>query len=195
MEHVLKHYATFKQTRLLEHVGFLRKTNPKLADWTNDEIMNLYDNAVTCFQSKAGAFLEKYVEDKLRDAGVAFRAQVGLDEKGYIVEGRGTHIPDIVFGDPRPGTHISNYVVMSLKTSSRERSKLDTAWTYKNPPKLFLYATLEDDYPQPEKFGESENRKLVCASTKKRDNRTFKLGFEDIIPEIQRAGCSVQSSL
>ena len=92
-----------------------------------------------------------------------------------------------MFGNPVVGTHISGYVVMSLKTTSRERAKLDTAWTYKHPPKLFLYATLEDDYPSPKTFDEGLTRKLVCATPKARDARQFKLGFEHLVAEVQAA--------
>lgn len=184
MESILAHYETFKQAQLLKHVQTLRTENPKLADWTDEEVLKLYQTAVSCFQSKAGSFLEKFVEEKLREAGVPFRAQVNLNGDGFVVEGRGTFIPDIVFGDPKPGDHIRDFVVLSLKTSSRERSKLDTAWTHENPPKLFLYGTLEDDYPQPDKFRESESRKLVCAIPKKKDNRVYKLGFGDILAEV-----------
>ena len=82
------------------------------------------------------------------------------------------------------GTHISGYAVMSLKTTSRERAKLDTAWTHQHPPALFLYGTLENDYPQPETFGEGPTRKLICATPKAHDTRQFKLGFEDLLAQL-----------
>jgi hypothetical protein len=149
---------------------------------------------VSCFQSKGGKGLENLVENALKSEQIPFKSQVQLDSNGIIVESNGVTIPDIVFGDPQIGTHISNYAVMSLKTTSRERSKLDTAWTEKHPPRLFLYATLEADYPTPEKFQESPRRKLVCGIPRKKDTREYKLGFEDIKQELLLVECSAQSS-
>lgn len=186
---VLLAYAAFKSAQHAAHLTRLRVAHPKLAAFTDEELTALYWDTVSCFQSKGGKFFEGHIEGLLREAGIPFKAQVHLDSDGVIVEGRcdGTTIPDIVFGNPVVGTHISGYVVMSLKTTSRERAKLDTAWTYKHPPKLFLYATLEDDYPSPKTFDEGLTRKLVCATPKARDARQFKLGFEHLVAEIQAA--------
>jgi hypothetical protein len=172
----------------------MRDRNPKYADWTDEEIEHAFADVVSCFQSKGGKALESIVENALKLEQIPFKSQVHLDSNGIIVESNGVTIPDVVFGDPQLGTHISNYAVMSLKTTSRERSKLDTAWTEKHPPKLFLYATLEADYPIPEKFQESSTRKLVCAVPRKKDLRRYKLGFEHIKQEILHAECSVQAS-
>lgn len=183
---ILATYAARKALAHAKHIAEMRVRHPKFADWTDEEINAVYVDDVGRFQSKGGKFFEKIVEDALRDAGVAFKAQVHIDKNGMIVEGQGCTIPDIVFGNPVVGTHISNYAVMSLKTTSRERSKLDTAWTQSHPPKLFLYGTLEADYPTPDKFGESPHRKLVCAVARKKDTRQYKLGFEDVVQEIQQ---------
>jgi hypothetical protein len=174
-------YADFKSAQHLQHINRLRREFPRLADWSDSDITSVYNTSVSCFQSKGGSFFEEHIERLLADAGVPFKAQVHLNSDGIIVESGGCTIPDIVFGNPLVGTHISNYAVLSLKTSSRERAKLDTAWTVKHPPKLFLYGTLDDDYPQPKTFGECESRKLICAKPRKRDLREFKLGFEDLI--------------
>lgn len=176
---ILAAYASFKSAQHLQHLTRLRRNYPKLADWSDADITALYSDVVSCFQSKGGSFFESHIESLL--TGVPFKAQVHLNADGMIVESGGSTIPDIVFGTPVVGTHISNYAVLSLKTTSRERAKLDTAWTFKHPPKLFLYGTLEDDYPQPKTFGECETRKLICAKPRKRDLRQFKLGFEDLI--------------
>ena len=178
---ILTAYASFKSAQHLQHLARLRRNYPKLADWSDAEITALYSDVVSCFQSKGGSFFESHIERLLTGVGVPFKAQVHLNADGIIVESGGCTIPDIVFGTPVVGTHISNYAVLSLKTTSRERAKLDTAWTFKHPPKLFLYGTLEDDYPQPKTFGECETRKLICAKPRKRDLRQFKLGFEDLI--------------
>jgi hypothetical protein len=182
---ILAAYAAFKSSQHLQHIARLRRNYPKLADWSDADITSLYSDVVSCFQSKGGLFFEGHIEHLLAGVGVPFKAQVHLNSDGIIVESGGCTIPDIVFGNPVVGTHISNYAVLSLKTTSRERAKLDTAWTVKHPPKLFLYGTLDDDYPQPKTFGECETRKLICAKPKKRDMRQFKLGFEDLIDLVQ----------
>jgi hypothetical protein len=178
-------YQKFKHDRHRGHIVRLRATYPKLEGWTDDEISKLYIDAVSCFQSKSGKFFENYIEENIAAAGIPFQAQVHLDRDGFIVAENGETIPDIVFGYPTIGTHISNYMVLSLKTTSRERSKLDTAWTHIHPPRRFYYGTIEADYPTPEKFKEGETRKLVCVTTRKKDTRLFKLGFDDLVEEIQ----------
>ena len=186
---ILADYSAFKTGQHTAHLARLRAAHPKLSAFTDEELTALYQDVVSCFQSKGGKFFEGKLEGYLREAGVPFRAQVHIDSNGYIVEGRsdGDTIPDLVFGNPVVGTHISGYVVMSLKTTSRERAKLDTAWTCKHPPKLFLYGTLERDYPSPKTFCEGPTRKMVCAAPRTRDARKFKLKFEDLVAEIQAA--------
>ena len=179
---ILAAYAAFKSAQPLQHITRLRRNYPKLAGWSDSDITALYSDVVSCFQSKGGSFFEGHIESLL--TGIPFKAQVHLNSDGIIVESGGCTIPDIVFGNPVVGTHISNYAVLSLKTTSRERAKLDTAWTVKHPPKLFLYGTLEDDYPQPKTFGECDTRKLICAKPRKRDLRRFKLGYEDLIATV-----------
>lgn len=182
-------YASFKSAQHADHLTRLRINHPKFAAFTDDELTSVFKDIVSCFQSKGGKFFEGHIEELLRNAGVPFQAQVHLNEGGFIVEqhGDGDTIPDIVFGTPTIGTHISQYVAMSLKTTSRERAKLDTAWTYKHPPKLFLYGTIESDYPSPSTFGEGPTRKMICCTPKSRDLRQFKLGFEDLVAEVQSA--------
>lgn len=192
---ILSAYSAFKAAQHAAHLLRVRTENPELAGLSDEVIDRVYNSVVSCFQSKGGKFFEKHVETLLTDAKIPFKAQVSIDADGMIVSGGGVTIPDIVFGEPVVGTHISNYIVMSLKTTSRERAKLDTAWTNKHPPKLFLYATLEPDYPQPATFGEGHTRRLVCATPRKNDTRAFKMGFEDI-PQVVRefASGSPQSS-
>jgi hypothetical protein len=186
---VLAAYADHKTATRARHLADMRTRHPKFAGWTDEEIVAVTDDAVSQFQSKGGKILEQIVEEALTAEGIPFKAQVNLDANGIIVESRGVTIPDIVFGSPVVGTHIRDYVVMSLKTTSRERAKLDTSWTDKHPPKLFLYATLAADYPVPEKFNETERRKLVCAVPRTKDTRLYKLNFEDITEAIRLAEC------
>jgi len=180
---ILFAYNSFKTTVHKQHLDKIRQSLPLRLqhELTDDELDNVYNSSVSCFQSKGGKFLESHIETLLINAGIPFKPQVHLNSDGIIVESQGCTVPDIVFGIPQIGDHISNYIVLSLKTTSRERAKLDTAWTSKHPPKLFLYGTLEDDYPQPTTFEEGPIRKIITAKPKKKDNRMFKLGFEHLI--------------
>lgn len=194
-EAVLHAYQAFKSTQRQKHIQYLRNNNPKFSDWTDAEITKVYVDCVSCFQSKSGTFFEQYIEDCLRKVGVPFRAQVHINNEGVIVQGGGKTIADIVFGEPKVGTHISSYSVLSLKTTSRERAKQD-AWTYKYPPKVFYYGTIEADYPQPSTFQESAVRKLVCVQTRAKDERQFKFGFPEMVDEVRLTlgeQCSAQA--
>ena len=171
-----------KKAKLLENI---RRLFPELASMSDERVFELDALSVSNFQSRDGGSLEKHVEQTLT---IPFKRQVSISKDGMIVDrGKGIKILDIVFGTPEVGTHISNYVVLSLKTSTKERASQDDWLLISHPPKLFLYGTLSKDYPQPDKFGESETRKLVCAVPKKKDNRAFKLGFQDIEAEVMRA--------
>jgi hypothetical protein len=182
-ETVLADLAKFRADKLADDLKYIRSRNPKTSCMTDEELANIFKDSVTCFQKKAGKFVERRVEAALTALGLPYMPQVRLDKNGIIVgfgkKQRGCTIPDIVFGNPTVGTHISQYIVMSLKISTRERDKLDSYFR-KHAPKLFLYASLDDDYPHPDVFDECLIRKLVCATPKKKDDRVFKLGFEDI---------------
>lgn len=73
--------------------------------------------------------------------------------------------------------------MISCKTSCRERWKLDE-YLVKYPPKLYILATLNSDYPSSSKFKESNMRKIATAKRKKNDSRKYKLSIEDIPNEI-----------
>ncbi len=180
-QQVLDAWKTHKNTKKARLLVSVREKYPELSVLSDDRLSEMFAMVVSDHQSKDGGFLEAYVESSL---AIPFKRQVHIDDDGIVVKSGGKTIIDIVFGDPQLGTHISNYTAGSLKTCSRERWKLDTAWTYKNPPKLFLYITLTTDYPQPDTFEEGPTRKLICATPKKRDSRSFKLGFQDIESEV-----------
>lgn len=183
---ILAAYQAAKKAEASANIARLRASTPKLESWSDEDIAEFYKTAVSCFQSKQGGrFLETFVEETLTREGIPFQAQVRVDGDGMITSGKGVTIPDIVFGTPTIGTHISNYMVLSLKVSSRERSKLDSAWTFEHKPKKFYYGTIEADYPTPDKFKESDTRKLVCAIARKKDTRAFKMGFDDLLAEVK----------
>ena len=93
---------------------------------------------------------------------------------------------DIVVGtNIRVGAPISEFGVVSLKTTCRERWTQD-AWTKIYPPRFYYLTTASRDYPDNTMFRESETRKIVTSTPKRRDGRSFKLGFEDLIPELKK---------
>jgi hypothetical protein len=177
---ILKRNEQRKQEKIATILADIRSQPPIQSD---EDALAMYTRCISNFQKKDGKSFEKDIEAQLTACNVPFKSQVHMDANGMILESQGVHILDIVFGDPRPGTHISNYAVMSLKTSSRERAKLDT-WTDIHPPKRFYYGSIEADYPTPEKFKESDTRKLVCVTPRKKDTRQFKLDFVGLIDEI-----------
>lgn len=191
---LLADYQSSEDQALKTHVESMRLNHPILANGTDEEIMSILNHCNSYSQSRrsvGGKELETRIETHFTKEGQPYRRQVRIKD-GIIQDTKSTKgmkIVDIVFGNPQPGDHISNYAIMSLKTSSRERASEDD-WTLIYRPKLYLYASLKADYPAPEKFQESESRKLVCATPKPEDTRRFKLGFEDILREV----CSVPTS-
>jgi len=46
--------------------------------------------------------------------------------------------------------------------------------------------TISDDYPPTARFREDETRKIITCFPKKKDDRIYKLNFEDLIGELQK---------
>lgn len=90
-----------------------------------------------------------------------------------------------VIGENIIGKSITEYAVISCKTTCRERWTQDD-WSYTFSPKLYLLLTISDDYPLSNRFRENKTRKIITCFAKKKDDRIFKLGFEDLISELQR---------
>jgi hypothetical protein len=96
-----------------------------------------------------------------------------------------THVVDFVVStNPKiSGESVTNHIVISAKTSGRERWKQDDFLKVYNPA-LYLYCCFEADFPGSEKFQESDSRKIISALKKKKDDRRFKLTFDHLINEI-----------
>ena len=171
----------------------LREKVSKYADWTDDDILNAHVGHVSLFQSnqsKGGSFLETSTEEYLQENKIPFVRQVSIDRSGIIIKRDSENtvaILDIVIGSPKLGDSIRDFIVLSSKTSSRERAKQDE-WTKIIKPKLFIYFTASKDYPSPAKFNESDIRKIITDTPKKKDTRKFKLGFCDLISTIEEIG-------
>ena len=81
------------------------------------------------------------------------------------------------------GKSIKEYKVISCKTTCRERWTQDN-WSYKLIPKLYILLTISNDYPSSVRFEESSKRKIITCIPKKKEDRKFKLNFENLIDEL-----------
>ena len=83
------------------------------------------------------------------------------------------------------GKSITEYKVISCKTTCRERWTQDD-WSYIFTPKLYILLTISDDYPPTLRFREDSKRKIITCLPKKKDDRIYKLNFENLIEELQQ---------
>jgi hypothetical protein len=83
------------------------------------------------------------------------------------------------------GKSITDYKVVSCKTTCRERWTQDD-WSYTFIPQLYILLTISDDYPPSTRFEEGVNRKIITCRPKNKDDRNFKLNFENLIDELRR---------
>ena len=175
-------------------INNLRSALPSCT-FSEQELLKLYDTAISTFQSgkcKNGKSFESVIENQLRVNSIPFVSQVAIDKCGKII-GTGTtveghaHTLDILIGadsiEHIKGEHISNYVVISCKTSVRERWNQDE-WTFEHKPKLYILCTLSADYPNSAKFQESVTRKIATSKPKQKDDRKYKLDLEDCLNEV-----------
>lgn len=147
-----------------------------------DEVISLRQSRV----SKDGSWFEKQISEILRENNISFKEQVNINKHGIIVkERKNIKRVDFVIPSPEIGTHISEYIVLSCKTSSKERQAQDDWFkSLHTKPFKFIFLTLADDYPSPVKFCESSNRKIITTCPKQNDTRIYKLDFNHLISEI-----------
>jgi hypothetical protein len=175
-------------------INNLRSALPSCT-FSEQELLKLYDTAISTFQSgkcKNGKGFESVIENQLRVNSIPFVSQVAIDKCGRII-GTGTtveghaHTLDILIGadliEHIKGKHISNYGVISCKTSVRERWNQDE-WTFEHKPKLYILCTLSADYPNSAKFQENATRKIATSKPKQKDDRKYKLDLEDCLNEV-----------
>ena len=153
----------------------------------------LYDTNISInngLLSKGGADFENIISNKLNNNGISFREQVVIDENGIIKAFNTTtieecfHKVDFVVGENiEIGRSIEEFMVLSCKTTCRERWKQDD-WSLVTKPKKYILLTVSNDYPPSAKFQESETRKIITENPKKRDNRVYKLNYDSLISEI-----------
>lgn len=172
------------------------KNIPSLSLLNDVDLLQVYNKSISFHQSNIqgnGDFLENDIlVGVLDENNVPYRKQVTINKTGIIVgfnekKGKCYHIIDFVIGENiEVGKSITNYKVISCKTTCRERWTQDD-WTYTLIPKLYILLTISNDYPPTERFREDVRRKIITCLPKKKDDRIFKLNFENLIDELQHS--------
>jgi len=191
-QYVLSRIEENKFSKNLKIIKELKQIAPLLSD---DELLQLYNKSISIHQSKIqgnGDFLENDILVGVLDKNnISYKKQVTINNSGIIVgfnkkKGKCYHIIDFVIGENiEVGKSITDYKVVSCKTTCRERWTQDD-WSYTFAPTLYILLTISDDYPLSQRFREDTKRKIITCLPKKKDDRLFKLNFENLIDELQK---------
>jgi hypothetical protein len=191
-QYVLSRIEENKIFKNLKIIQELKQIAPLLSDV---ELLQLYKKSISIHQSKIqgnGDFLENDILVGVLDKNnISYKKQVTINKSGIIVgfnekKGKCYHIIDFVVGENiEVGKSITDYKVISCKTTCRERWTQDD-WSYTFPPILYILLTISDDYPLTQRFREDTKRKIITCLPKKKDDRLFKLNFENLIDELQK---------
>ncbi len=188
-ESVKQHLAENKQNKKINLMDKLHEEFPGIDIYTLTQICERYESGRQSMVQNNGDCLEQYIATHLRSNNIPFLQQVTIDSNGVISgfnekKTRCGHVIDIVVGSNIDiGNHISNHIVLSCKTTCRERWTQDD-WTLKNAPSKYILITTTEDYPSSTRFAESHCRKIMTCSPKKNDERLYKLNFEELIGEV-----------
>jgi hypothetical protein len=191
-KYVLSRIEENKISKNLKIIQELKQIAPLLSDV---ELLQLYNKSISIHQSKIqgnGDFLENDILVGVLDKNnIPYKKQVTINKSGMIVgfnekKGKCYHIIDFVIGENiEVGKSITDYKVVSCKTTCRERWTQDD-WSYTFAPKLYILLTISDDYPPTQRFREDIKRKIITCLPKKKDDRLFKLNFENLIDELHK---------
>ncbi len=191
-QYVLSRIEENKISKNLKIIQELKQIAPLLSDV---ELLQLYNKSISIHQSKIqgnGDFLENDILVGVLDKNnIPYKKQVTINKSGIIVgfnekKGKCYHIIDFVIGENiEVGKSITDYKVVSCKTTCRERWTQDD-WSYTFAPKLYILLTISDDYPPTLRFREDTKRKIITCLPKKKDDRLFKLNFENLIDELEK---------
>jgi len=181
----IENNKNYKTTKIIQELK-------KIVPLSDDDLLELYNKSISLHQSNMkgnGDFLENDIlVDILDRNSICYKQQVTIDKLGIIVgfneRKKCYHIIDFVIGEGiEIGKSIKEYKVISCKTTCRERWTQDN-WSYKLIPKLYILLTISNDYPSSVRFEESSKRKIITCIPKKKDDRKFKLNFENLIDEL-----------
>tara|TARA_B110000971_G_C20039092_1_gene516414 strand:+ start:3995 stop:4606 length:612 start_codon:yes stop_codon:yes gene_type:complete len=191
-QYVLSRIEENNISKNLKIIQELKQIAPLLSDV---ELLQLYNKSISIHQSKInrnGDFLENDILVGVLDKNnISYKKQVTINKSGLIIgfnekKGKCYHIIDFVVGENiEVGKSITDYKVVSCKTTCRERWTQDD-WSYTFAPTLYILLTISDDYPPTPRFREDTKRKIITCLPKKKDDRLFKLNFENLIDELQQ---------
>ena len=191
-QYVLSRIEENKISKNLKIIQELKQIAPLLSDV---ELLQLYNKSISIHQSKIqgnGDFLENDILVGVLDKNnISYKKQVTINKSGIIIgfnekKRKCYHIIDFVVGEHiEVGKSITDYKVVSCKTTCRERWTQDD-WSYTFTPTLYILLTISDDYPPTQRFREDTKRKIITCLPKKKDDRLFKLNFENLIDELQQ---------
>jgi hypothetical protein len=188
-KYVIQKIEENKQIKLKKIVEELKLIYP-----LQDEILiELYNKSISIHQSNIqgnGYFLENdIVVSELTKHNIPFKQQVNIGKDGIIIgfnekKSKCYHIIDFVIGNNiEVGRPITEYKVLSCKTTCRERWTQDD-WSFTYIPSKYILLTISNDYPSSVRFRETEQRKIITCFSKSKDDRKYKLSFEDLINEV-----------
>lgn len=190
----LEREESSKKTILCTNMRYKHDVMKNLND---DEIVAICKDCSSWRQSVIsckGSMFEKCIESMFLEEGIPFVKQVVIDHDGNIVSKgvqrrrqRCYHVVDFIIGDKLGSDKIEDFIVVSVKTTCRERWTQDD-WTLKHYPKKYLLVTLSNDYPSSLRFKESEKRKILTMCPKKVDDRIYKLSLDDLMRELNIGG-------
>lgn len=158
----------------------------------DDILIDLYNKSISLHQRNVqgnGDFLENdIVILELSAKNIQFKQQVAINKDGIIIgynekKSKCYHIVDFVIGDVKLETSITEYKVISCKTTCRERWTQDD-WTFTYSPLKYILLTISNDYPTSSRFRETDKRKIITCFPKLKDTRKYKLNFEDLVDEL-----------
>ena len=182
---ILSALEEFQKIQMAKVIDELKKIDPSLSKET---ILKLYHKSISIRQSSVqcnGAILEKEIENCLLMNNIPFKSQVTINNEGTVIgfnkkKGKCDHVLDIVVGlDISIGRNITEFVLLSCKTTCRERWRQDD-WTLMSPPARYILITTSDDYPLSSRFQESEKRMIITTQSKRNDDRIYKLNFSNL---------------
>jgi hypothetical protein len=187
--YVIKKIEENKKNKMNKIVEELKLIYPL----TDDILIQLYNKSISIHQSNIqgnGDFLENdIVVTQLLAKNIQFTQQVTINKDGLIVgfnekKSKCYHIVDFVIGDNiKLETSIMEYKVISCKTTCRERWTQDD-WTFTYSPLKYILLTISNDYPTSTRFRETDKRKIITCYPKMKDDRKYKLNFENLIDEL-----------
>jgi hypothetical protein len=184
-------YIIFKinKQKRLQNKNIIYELKKDLPMLSNNKLLKIYNKCISLkcsILSNNGLFLEKEVIKFLDYHKISYKKQVPIDQNGLIIDNKinSYHVIDFVIGENIDiNKSITKYIVLSCKTSVKDRWALDN-WSFTLQPLKYILITNSNDYPSSNKFRESKIRKIITSNPKKNDDRIYKLEYCDLFNEL-----------